>query len=82
MEHLPQIQMQKMNPKEVKKYPPIFNGSHRDLKRFHSLLGKGTPNQNLACYVPYLKIISTFVINNMYLEANCVRNSKLVLKFL
>ena len=47
-----------------------FQSSQQDCQNlyttFHGTLrGKGTPNQNLACFVHYLKIINTFLENNM-----------------
>ena len=40
------------------------------------------PNQKLACFVGYLKIINTLLENNIYpFKANCLRNSNMALKF-
>ena len=33
-----------------------------------------TPNQNLACFVLYLKITNTVLKNNVHLTVNCPRN--------
>ena len=40
-----------------------------------SLRGNCTTDQKLACVVPYLKIINTFLKNYMHLTVSCPRNS-------
>ena len=48
------------------------------ITKVEHLEGNCTPNQKLACFVLYLKIINTFLKN---LKADCPRNSKIALKF-
>ena len=45
-----------------------------------NLRGVCNPNQKLACFGLYLKIVNTFLKSNMHLIVNCPRNSKIALK--
>ena len=39
----------------------VLTTNHLDIKRWASLRGYCTPNQKLACFMLYLKIINTFL---------------------
>ena len=62
--------------------------SYKDVVRItdysfnYSCKSNCTPNQKLACFVLYLKIINTFLKNNRCIsKSNCPMDSKMALKF-
>ena len=73
------------------KLPPVFkkeglvSAGNASVSRFtlgQYLRGYLTLNLKLACFVCYLKIISTLLKNYcMHLKANCLRISQMALKF-
>ena len=58
-----------------------YNGGRASFVQVRCLWGNCTPNQKLAGFVLYLKMIKTFLKNNMcILQEICPRISKIALK--
>ena len=67
--------------KSMKAKSEIYEWTYHAYGKFF-IKGYCTPNQKLACFVPYLKIVNTFMKNNNYaLHRISSKNSKVALQF-